>query len=201
MLFEFYVALVNRCAAQRLNRDIANGSSKHAVVLISKLFEIAKKEVLLVTGRLTEISQRDGVPIYADAGVIAKAKEFLRRDGSRLSIIAQSGDIQNGVQNRFLASITSDGDRRGQVTVYLPRQTALDDTSPHFMLSDKSAYRFETGADALPANESITAVANFGNEGNAREFSEMFEDLEGLLHTDDNLAETLAFPPPTTVAA
>jgi hypothetical protein len=198
--FELYKALVNRCAAGRLNHDIANGSSKHAVVLISKLFEIAKSEVLLVTGRLTEVSSRDDVPIYADTGVISKAKDFLRTAGSRLSIIAQSGDVQGGARNRFISALTSDEKRLGQIVVYLPKETALDGTSPHFMLTDRSAYRFETGADALPSNESITAVANFGNEQNASEFSEIFFDLLGLLHTDENLAKTLEYPPPTAAA-
>lgn len=197
---EIYKALVDRCAALRLNRDIANGSSRHAVILIRKLFEIAKGEVLLVTGRLTEVSGRDRIPIYSDQNVIAEAQKFLRRADSKLSIIVQCGVMQSGDGNRFLAGLKADKERLGTVKVYLPQPNALADTSPHFMVTDKSAYRFETGEDALPTNESITAVANFGNEATAKDFSAIFADLEDLLHTDENISRTLEFPPETAAA-
>ena len=189
---DLYKALVNRCAAERLNQDIANGSAAHARILISKLFEVAKKEVLIVTGHLSEASDA-GIPIYADDDVIANAQKFLRNSESRLSIIPQSGTIDSGEKNKFLFYLREDKRRLGTVTVYLPEPGLVEDASPHFMVSDGWAYRFETGADALPANESITAVANFGNPTAALTFVEMFKNLEYILETDDVLNRTITY--------
>lgn len=175
-----YQDLVERCAVERRNLDIANGSARHARILIRKLFEIAKFDVRLITGKLTEISDVDKVPLYSDHSVIDKAQVFLRRPGSRLSIIAVEGLIDNADNNIFLRRILQDKDRLGVVRVAIPKLADIADLGiPHGMVADGEAYRFETGADALNQKEpsAFTAIANFGNPENGLKIYSYFANL------------------------
>src|SRR4051812_44309174 len=87
-----YIALVNRCADGRLNQEISNGSPFHARVLISKLFEVARKRVQIVSGSLTDTTP-DGVQVYGFPEIINQARRFLREPSSHLSIVVQRGQV------------------------------------------------------------------------------------------------------------
>jgi hypothetical protein len=190
-----YQALVDRCARERLNLDIANGSALHARILIDKLFEIARTSVCLVSGSIRESSNR-GVEIYAHQKVIDSAKRFLTLPGSRLDVVVQSGIIDRETENRFLRSITSDPSRCGTVALYIPHVGVLaEDNTSHFMVADRSAYRFETGKDANPDNEKITAVANFGDVSTARTLGNIFDDILSLLNANRNMHNVLELAP------
>jgi hypothetical protein len=190
-----YQALVDRCARERLNLDIANGSALHARILIDKLFEIARANVFLVSGTVRETSGR-GVEIYAHQKVIDSAKRFLALAESRLDIVVQSGEIDNGNGNRFLRSVINEPSRCGTVSLYLPDAGVLpENRTPHFMVSDRSAYRFETGKDANPENEKITAVANFGDVPKAQILASIFDDIVALLNTCQAMRKIREFAP------
>lgn len=174
---EVYRELVNRCAEQRLNYDIANGSALHARILISKLFEVARTDVCIVTGKLT-VRNPDGVDIYGYDDVLANARRFLSDPTSCLQIVVQGGAIDRGRDNDFLASIIEDENRNGAVEIFIP-DSPLPPSVPHFMLSDGTAFRLETGADALNKKDisALTAVANFGD----KKTSERLKSYFGLL--------------------
>jgi len=192
---EVYKALVDRCAKGRLNFPIANGSALHARILIEKLFEIARNDACLVTGSLRQ-TNRSGVDIYAHDRVISSAKKFLASKDSQLSVVVQTGKIDGGANNAFFKAVVNNPERQGIVRIYLPADGALSASdTPHFMISDGSAYRYETGKDASPANESISAIANFGDLRTAETLSDIFSDVVGLLRTDNNLRELKEFEP------
>jgi hypothetical protein len=183
-----YKSIVDRCAAHRLNYQIANGSALHARILIEKLFEVAKREVLLVSGTVREKSTSAQVEIYSYTPLVERARGFLSKPGTKLSVVVQTGAIDKDGANKFLHGIIDAPDRLGDVTIYLPNANALNSSeTPHFMVSDRETYRFETGTDATPGNEAITAVANFGDAATAQELGAMFDDIVSLLNTDDNL--------------
>ena len=177
-----YQALVDKCASERLDHPIANGSALHAKILISKLFEIAKSEVLLISGSL-RIANEAGIEIYGFDSVIKNALSFLAKPNTKFSVIVQTGAIDKDNKNRFLSALIDDEKRKGSIDLLVPPKSIFDFSVPHFMVSDGSAYRLETGEDAhtkLSAN-SITAVANFGDKQTAKDLKEYFSELAQFL--------------------
>lgn len=173
---------------------IANGSAKHARILIGKLFEVARRDVRIVSGALTETT-RDGVEVYSYEPLVEQAKKFLAQPETSLSIIVQSGRLDGGEENVFLRQLRSDNSRAGSINVFVPRQDLLGDSAPHFMVADALAYRLETGQDARPGNESTAAVANFGDEKSAEGLRGLFEDLLAFLRIDAHLVKQLSYAP------
>ena len=172
-----YRFLVDQCARRKLNFVIANGSAVHARILITKLFEIAESEVVIVSGRLTDTSE-SGHEVYAYEPVINAAKQFLINPNAQLSIVLQEGEMQLGNGNRFFRAVVNDENRRGVVTITTPKQKTLGSEIPHFMVTDRSAYRLETGTDAMnKAPDRMTAVANFGDLATADDLRIYFDEV------------------------
>lgn len=168
--------LVDKCAKLRLNQEIANGSAEHARVLIAKLFEIARSDVRLVSGHL-RVETAKGVEIYGHKPVIDAAKKFLRDPNAHLSITVQGSEVDRGDDNIFLKSVVEDPSRNGKITVYVPAFGELKkDDTPHYMVADREAYRFETGVDASPTQTSIVAIANFGDPRTAEDLSDLYSE-------------------------
>lgn len=191
---EVYKSLVDRCARERLDYPIANGSAFHARILISKLFEVAAREVSIVSGELT-ICNAEGVDVYGYPEVLARAKRFLTDPASRLSIIVESGKVDQEQDNRFLKEVINEPSRNGTVVLTVPPSVALADFSvPHFMVADSSTYRLETQFHARETRDarSITAVANFGDRSTARKLQEYFEELTALVGLSDANVRTFA---------
>jgi hypothetical protein len=189
-----YIEIVNHCARERLSYPIANGSAIHARILISKLFEIAAGDVRLITGTLREKTSQ-GIEIYGHEPVISRAKEFLQRPNTRLSILIQTGIVDRGERNRFIESVVGDPARKGTVVFYVPRREVLGSEVPHFMVSDSSVYRLETGEEANPANTEYTAVANFGDVDLARSLSDYFSDVTNYVEEEERLSQRLELQP------
>jgi hypothetical protein len=189
-----YIELVNRCARDRLNHPIANGSPVHARILIAKLFETAQSDIRLVSGTLRQ-SNRDGVEIYAYKPVIDQAIRFLRQPGSKLSITIQTGDLNDGENNVFLRSVSDDKDRQGDIAVSIPKPGVLGDEVPHFMEADAATYRLETGADAKPSNQSIAAIANFGDVKTAKSLADYYADISEFLKFDGHILHRVCVKP------
>lgn len=195
-----YIELVNRCALERLNFVIANGSPVHARILIAKLFEIAKSDVHLISGKLCQTNQ-SGVDIYNHRPLIEQAKDYLRRPGTSFSVIFQRGAIDRADKNEFLSEIASDPKRQGIISLIVPRANTLGAEVPHFMVSDGSAYRLETGEQADPTNQTHSAVANFGDFPTARSLRAYFSELVAYLKTDSHLEYRRDLPPGSNLIA
>jgi hypothetical protein len=190
-----YIALVNRCAEGRLNQELSNGSPFHARILISKLFEVARKRVQIVTGSLKDTTRPEQIEIYGFRDVIARAQRFLREPSSRLTIIVQSGQVDQGNQNRFLKQVVEDQHRNGLVDLLIATPNRISENVPHFMISDAYAYRFEPGKNAQPTDQGTTAIGNFGDPTFAGKLEKYFGNLIEILHQPSSLAKHLVFPP------
>jgi len=194
-----YRALVDECAKHRYNFPIANGSALHARILISKLLEIAEEEVVVVSGCLTDQSSA-GDDVYGHEPVIRSAKRFLSNPNAHLSIVVQEGHIHGGNDNRFLRNVINDPDRQGILTITVPKHGILGEEIPHFMISDQSSYRLETGPDARDKNtDKMTAVANFGDKKTAEEMRTYFDEVIDYI-TIDNLNYATAYGPEMRVS-
>jgi hypothetical protein len=179
-----YQYLVDRCARERLNYVIANGSPIRARLLIEKLFKIARSDVVIVSGSLRDRTW-DGIDVYGYGPIIEAAKTFLSYTNSTLRIIVQKGYVDLGVdENRFLDSLQSS--LRGQLILLVPKPGTLPDSVPHFMVTDASSYRIETGpTKAGPDFDSPgmrqNAAANFGDAHLAATLRNYFKDLEAYV--------------------
>src|SRR5260221_107013 len=96
---EIYQKLVDRCASEKLNHPIANGSPFHARILISKIFEIAAEQVSIISGCL-KISDPSGAEIYGYSESITNAKRFLSSATASLSVVIQTGVLDQGRDNK-----------------------------------------------------------------------------------------------------
>jgi hypothetical protein len=172
-----YKSLVDQCARHRFNYLIANGSAIHARILIAKLFEIAEREVVIVSGALTDKTQA-GADVYGHQPVIQAAQAFLQDPNAHLSIVLQEGEMHGGNENRFFRSIVDGDGRCGIVTVIIPKKGVLGVEVPHFMIADKSSYRLETGLEAMDKGaDRLTAVANFGDQVTATDLRAYFDEV------------------------
>jgi hypothetical protein len=167
---EGYKTLVDRCARERLDYVIPNGSPEHARVLIAKLLETARNSAAIVSGELIDTTGT-GVEVYGFADVVTSAQNFLRRQGSKLKIILERR-IDKQLENRFLAEVINDPLRKGQVAIYSDTGAVNATKTPHLMVTDALGYRLEID------NSNVEAFANFGDAPSAKEVLKLFDGLE-----------------------
>lgn len=172
-----YMELVAKCARNRLDHPIPNGSPAHARILIAKLFETARDNVCLLSGRLTDATET-GEDVYGEENLIEQALRFLRRKGTRLRIILQSDALHKGADNRLLRKLVEDPRREGQIELYSGSELLKDVEMPHFMVTDALAYRFEND------DTKTTAVANFGDADTAKTLRLYFRSVAEYLETN-----------------
>lgn len=164
-----YQRLVNRCASLRLDQSIANGSPRHAQILISKLFEVANHDVAIVSGALT--NSVTGIDIYGDPTVIRNAKAFVENPAATLRIVLESGEIDGGEENRFAREVIDHPGRNAPVVMFRPKDMAFEPRLPHFMVCDREFYRVETKPDETEA------YANFGDSNAATGLRDFFDEI------------------------
>jgi hypothetical protein len=173
-----YKELVDRCARDRLDFPIPNGSPSHARILIAKLFETAQSEVCILSGQLTDVTKL-GIPIYGHEDVLDNARQFLRQVGSNLHIVVQK-PVHHGDNNQLLRCVIEDHDRKGEVVLYHCDKQTNNTDPPHFMVTDALAFRFETGDTKITldsADAPVTAIANFGDGKSAKTLRKGFRAI------------------------
>lgn len=187
-----YIELVDRCARKRLDYPIPNESPQHARVLIAKLFETARRSVVIVSGQLTDKTS-NGIDVYGEKTLVANAKNFLRRPNSKLQIVLVN-PIHLGEENRLLKAVTNDRERKGELILFpgknskrSGKRTNERSALPHFMVTDALAYRYEQD------DQRIKAVANFGDPKTASKLRELFEEIVEYISSER--AQQFTFEP------
>ena len=168
-----YRQLIDQVAADGEDRLISNGRPEHAAYLIRKFFSHASADIRLYTGRLARAFGRSEVPVYADKDVIESAKQFLRRPGTRLTILSEHAlDVDFGraaEDHPLIRSLVKDDLKRGSLDVFRLNQTSK---SPfHFWVMDDTAYRVETD------HRKAKALVNFGGGEMASQLVTLFDLL------------------------
>jgi len=174
---DVYSKLVDECAQNRIYQKFANSCPYHARYVIEKLFEIAHRELFLVTGALTLRSQ-SGVDIYAHPPVIEKALSYLDDPNVVLPIVIQTGTVDGGDDNVFLRQVIDAPRRNGTVELYIPVPGLLTEKVHHFMMADDIAYRLESKNEPRDRDEPIGAIANFGDAAEATRLHAVFDAIK-----------------------
>ena len=167
---QLYRKMVDRAFEEKENKSFSNGRPQHAAYLMQKFFERAQSTIRLYSGCLKK--QWGGVQIFESSGVIGAALEFLRQEGSRLTIVLEK-DIDGGSpeDHPFLLAVkNAEPAIRGSVRV-CAKTVEITPPPPHFMVMDKRGYRVETKADE------IVASANVNDEPLAQRIASFFDGV------------------------
>jgi len=190
---DVFERFVNECARLRLDQPIANSCPFHARLIIAKLFELAKREICLVSEALTACTE-SGVELYAYRPIIENMNRFLRDPNAVLSIIIQSGHIEGKESNEFLREVINATTRNGTVLVHLPEPGVLSDRVHHFIVVDEAMIRSESSDAPRDRDEPIGALANFGNLKDASDLKALYTEL--LKYLDKNAPRVRKFKYP-----
>jgi hypothetical protein len=174
---EVYVGLVEEAARSKSDLEFANSCPYHARIIISKLFEIACTEVCVVSGSLTQRNEKK-LELYLYPPLVENVNRFLQDPNAKLSIIVQSGVVDNGDNNEFLRQIIDAPSRHGIVELTIPAKGVLSaDEVHHFIVVDSWAYRLESECAPRCSEDPIGAVANFGDEKQAKDLRRLFSEI------------------------
>lgn len=161
---EKYFKIIDRCAQNKENFEISNGSATHAAYLLKTFFKYADKEVSIFTGELF-------TGVFDDPDLRKYALSFMAKDGTSLSIIYQDEVPQAEILGRaFIKDICALNTRKGKLSVYTQNGTELQGI-PHFAVMDQTGYRIEIN------HLERMAEANFGDTDKAPKISAAFNRM------------------------
>lgn len=108
-----------------------NKSTAHAAIVVEALFRQAQRSVRILTNALSD-------DVYGTPLVIEAAVAFLRREGARLEIIAESRPCRVMLDRIGQVGLAD----RVDIRLLPPHVTKIVDVN--YMLVDERSYRFET---------------------------------------------------------
>ncbi len=168
-----YFKMVESALRNKEKKVISNGKPAHAVFLVHQFLDHAEKSVKICTGALSR--SFDGVLAYAEPEVAKAAAKFLRRDGSKLSILVV-GDLdmdegQSAADHPLLAAIAQE-EIAGELRVAKIDPGDWAGFKYHFIVMDRFASRVEFDTDKAQA------FVNFGDEKFGRHLAGLFDTFE-----------------------
>ena len=169
-----YFDMVDNACSDDLDKLISNGKAAHAIYLIYTLLKNAKSTVNVLTGRLDAvIGEGKTYHAYGDPELCRVANEFLKRGGALRVLLADDVSVDDLARHPFVKRVR--GGRGFSIARLAGRWKAF---SPHFIVKDEIAYRFEFDTKTHQAS------ANFkdGKLGPelATLFGAMWEDREPI---------------------
>lgn len=166
-----YREMLEKLLKEDSSTIISNGSTDHATTLIEKLFQMAKEDVTIFSGKLDEI-------VYGQAGVVDAAGSFLVTDKGTISIVVEcqdeevsdkdimssEGSFLYKLRKRFGDSVLS------QVKLFRTKNNT-ETFKSHFFVADNKGFRFE------PDSTKHEALASFNNIDISNKLTSMFDWL------------------------
>ena len=140
---KLYFERVDDFFERDVGEQFTNGNAAHAVYLITKFFQNAKREVRIFSGRLTRKAS-NGVQIYANPNLVKAVGGFLKR-GGELKIVLQE-DLDGTIEEHPLVRDCLNLKKFHLVRAnddsiaFLREQAFLH----HMMVMDEKAWRIET---------------------------------------------------------
>lgn len=146
-----YLEMVCSNAKKQDGNPIYNRTVEHASVLLENLFNVAEKEILILSGELYP-------RVYGTGGAVQNFKRFLEKDGTSAKILVE--DLSENLiwQNPLLATLSAE--MKKKVTVHSVPDEVKDKYEFHFCVVDGKHYRFEEN------RADHSAIASFNSEKN-----------------------------------
>ena len=170
-MIDEYRKMLDQLFESNSSSIISNSSTAHAIPLIAKLFQHAKKEVMIFTGAMN-------TDIYGVDEVVDSAGTFLIGNEGKLSIIVQkSSDMVSdedlvSKENCLIEKIKNRFGDTALHNVSLFRASAdLSTVNYHFMVVDGSAFRYE------PDNTKHEALASFNHKEVGEKLESIFNEM------------------------
>ncbi|MEQ1663712.1 MAG: hypothetical protein ABL877_13550 [Thiobacillus sp.] len=167
-----YRKMLDQLFEQNSPTIISNSSTDHAIPLVAKLFQKARREAMIFTGAANPA-------IYATDEVVEAAGSLVVGQNGNLFII-----VQKSAEAVSDASLLDEADclikkiktRFGETAtqnIHLYRaDNSLQDLDYHFMVVDGEAFRFE------PDNKKHEAFASFNNKEVGAKLKTMFDGMK-----------------------
>lgn len=153
-----YRRKVKEAAMRRSGEPLYNGSLDHASVLASALFEHAKDEVCVFSGKLD-------AHVFGKDDVLERARLFLSTRGHKVRVLVEDSDAIDPEDHPFVREFCSNDD------VEFKQLPASADVPFHFIVMDGDSYRFEEDKNTP------SAIAAFGDKRGGENLSRMFDKL------------------------
>jgi hypothetical protein len=141
---------------------ILNRSIEHATVVMETLFEKAVSKVEILTNKLTD-------EVYGSPTVIAAAKEFLRRENSRIEILCE--ESVDRATHPLLRELDQAG-HAAQISLRFVPENLRRTYLFNFATADGGAYRYEENRN------SSEAIVQFGPTDFGKTLKGTFAKLE-----------------------
>ena len=171
---EDYMELIDRALGEKSDALIPNRRPEHVRYLITKFLENARHAVRIYSGSLPCYAEDDGkrIPVYADAGLLHAAREFLRKEGSLLMVVTER-DLDEGEHGdhpliRMAEELGKDLNGTLWVAKASEKPEAASGEPRHWQVMDEEAYRLEHDRSDLMAH------VNFGTPGVAGDLARRF---------------------------
>lgn len=160
-----YEAALDHAITNGTGTEISNGSPFHARLILTRLFRLADKTVEIYSGHLRQKGPdgngRIGL-IWTYAPLVIAARDFLRKPGTKLSILVQNrldsrADL-HGRDHPFIRTLFEDSQRQGKLELIIARAhetRSIPGGLKHFAVADDRIYRLET------RNHGVWATASF----------------------------------------
>jgi len=161
-----YAKDIDRLIREKTGEIIANCSTKHAVVLLRKMFEHANDSISIFSGSLD-------FDAYSDTRLIAQMNRFLLLGKQLIIVVEKDISKENPIWSFYQ-------DYPNQITMLkLDAEKLTSEPNFHFAVMDKDGYRFEGD------KRKHAAIAGFGDKDFANKLLESFKVLRSC---SDNVA-------------
>lgn len=160
-----YEAMVEGLARHKSDELISNRCSEHAAVLIKHLFLSANQSVLIFSGSLNRA-------VYGRREIVEAARDFIGRGGEIRVVIQKPVAEEELLTHEFLDTLLKDCPGAGARFVVHIGGEGISKVNNHFIVADRTAYRFEKDTTTHEA------FASFNDPEIGTNLSELFKALE-----------------------
>ncbi len=174
-----YFEIIDQACKDRENEILSNGKPGHAAYIVHKFLDSGKNHIRLFSGTLARTFM--GVSVYDNPHIIEAAINFLRREGTTLSILLEkeidvlpNEEVGDHPLVHAYAKAKKNDPSLGKLIIHQANTKIVQwlrekNYARNWMVMDEQAYRLESDADHA------TAFVNFGDPDTAQLLARTFD--------------------------